>query len=75
MHDLAVEQISYRREPDMWVWADVDAGTGLEHGRSHMVEENERPDHPRLRRRQRPMNHKAAEICRTRHNDMGDRVA
>ncbi len=47
----------------------------LEHRRAEMIEEDERPDHARLRRRQRAMHLKAAEIDRARHDDLLDRVA
>ena len=51
MHDLAVEQIGHGREPDMRVRPHIHiaryAGRKI-HG-AHMVEENERADHPLLR--------------------------
>ncbi len=70
MHDLAVEQVGDGGEPDMRVRPHVDAVAGLEHGRPEMVEENERPDHARMPRRQRAMHLEAAEIDRARHDQL-----
>ncbi len=64
MHDFAVEQIGDGGEPDMRVRPHVDAVAGAEHRRSEMIEEDERPDHARARRRQRAMHLEAAEIDR-----------
>ena len=75
MDDLAVEQISHRGKPNMRMRPYVDADACFEDGGADMVEENKRPNHARLRRRQRAMDLKAAEIDRTRHHDMGDCVA
>ncbi len=75
MHDLAVEQVSHRGKPDMRMRPHIDAVAGAEHSRPEMVEENKRPDHARLRGRQRAMHLEAAEIDRARHDDLRDRFA
>src|SRR5579864_7291820 len=75
MHDFAVEQVGDGGEPDMRVRPHVDAIAGLEHRRPEMVEEDERPDHARLPRRQRAMHLEAAEIDRARHDHLRDGVA
>src|SRR5712671_4377395 len=53
VHDLAVEQVGDGGEPAVRMRAYVEAVAGLEHGRTEMIEEHERADHARLRRRQR----------------------
>ena len=75
VHDLAVEQIGHRGEPDMRMRPHVHAGPGAEFHRAEMVEEDERPHHARLRARQRAADFEAAEIDRARHDHMLDRVA
>ena len=75
MHDLAVEQIGDGGEPDMRMRAHVEAVAGLEHGRPEMIEEHERADHARLRRRQRaPHREAVAEIGGARHDHRLERV-
>src|SRR5580698_9601645 len=75
MHNFAVEQVGDGGEPNMRVRPHVDAVAGLEHCRAEMVEEDERPDHARLPRRQRAMHLEAAEIDRARHDQLLDGVA
>ena len=76
MHDLAVEQIGDGGEPDMRMRPHVEAVAGREHRRPEMIEEHERPDHARLRRRQRaPHREAVAEIGGARHDHRLDRVA
>ena len=76
MHDLAVEQVGDGGEPDMRMRPHVEAVAGLEHGRAEMIEEHERADHARLRRRQRAAHREAvAEIGGARHDHGLDRVA
>src|SRR5258708_2170432 len=75
MHDLAFEQVGDRGKADMRVRPHVDAVAGLEHRRPEMVEEDERPDHARAPRRQRPMHLKAAKIDRARHDELLDGIA
>ena len=76
VHDLAVEQIGDGGEPDMRMRPHVEPVAGAELGRPEMVEEDERPDHARARRRQRAAHREAvAEIDRARHHHMRDRVA
>ena len=48
VHDLAVEEVGDRGQPDMRVRAHVDPLAGLEGIRSHPVEEDEGTDHPPL---------------------------
>jgi hypothetical protein len=48
MLDLAVEQVGDGRKPDMRMRPHVQRLAGLEQGRSHPVEEDERPDQPPL---------------------------
>ncbi len=45
MHDFAGQQVGDGRQPDMRMRPDVEPGSGAEHGRSEMVEEDERPNH------------------------------
>ena len=76
MHDLAVEQIGHRGEPDVRMRPHVEAVAGLEYGRAEMIEEHERADHARLRRRQRaPHREAVAEIGGARHDHGLERVA
>ncbi len=75
MHDLAVEQVGDGGKPDMRMRPHVDAVAGVEHRRPEMVEEDERPDHARMPRRQRAMHLEAAEIDRARHDHLLDGVA
>jgi hypothetical protein len=51
VHDLALEQVRDRCEVDVRMRSHVDAFADDELGRSHLVEEDERPDHLPLRRR------------------------
>src|SRR5580704_13732024 len=73
--DLAVEQIADSRQTDMRMRAHIDAVAGAEHRRAEMVKEDERSDHARIRRGQRAVHRNAAEIERTRHDDMRYGVA
>ena len=75
MHDLAVEEVGHGGEPDMRMRAHVDALAEEELGRPHLVEEDERPDHLPLRRRQRAAHLEAAEIAGARHDHGLDRIA
>ena len=73
MHDLAVEQIGDGGKPDMRMRPHVEPVAGAELGRPEMIEENERPDHARARRRQCAAHREAvAEIDGARHHHMGD---
>src|ERR1043166_9931953 len=54
VHDLAVEQITHRGEPDVRVRAYVEARARAEPGRAEMIEEEKRPDHAPPRRREGP---------------------
>jgi hypothetical protein len=54
----------------------VEAVAGFEHGRTEMIEEHERTDHARLRRRQRAAHREAvAEIGGARHDQGLDGIA
>ena len=75
MPDLTLEQISHGCQADMRMRAHIDAGAKNEFGRAHLVEEYEWANHLRLCRRQRTPHLEAAEIARTRHDDVLDRVA
>src|SRR3569623_3075941 len=76
VHDLAVEQIGHRREPDMGMRSDIESGAGAEFGRAEVIEKDEWPDHARTRRRQGAAHGEAvAEVDRAWHHDMGDGVA
>ena len=75
MHDLAIEQICHRRQADMRMRPHVDAVANAKDRRAEMIEENERPDHARARRWQSAPDLQAAEIDRTRHDDLRNRIA
>ena len=76
MHDLAIEQIGDGREPDMRMRPHVESRAGAEFSRSEMIEEDERPDHARARRRQGAAHREAvAEVDRARHDHIGERLA
>src|SRR5439155_2756864 len=69
MHDLAVEQVGDGGKADMRVRPDVDAASGFELRRPHLVEEDERSDHAPSNRWQDSPNLEAAEIASSRHDD------
>ncbi len=53
----------------------IEAGAGAEYGRAEVIEEHERADHARLRRRQRaPHREAVAEIGRARHDHGLERI-
>jgi hypothetical protein len=54
VEDLAFEQVRHRRQVDVRVWPHVHAGPGRQPDRPHVVEEDERADHPPRRRREQP---------------------
>ncbi len=74
MLDLATKEVGDGREADMGMGADVDALARNELGRSHLVEEDERPDHLALRRRKRAADLETADVARTRHDQGLDRL-
>ncbi len=45
MHDLAVEEIGDRGEPDMGMGPDIEPAPHQELGRPHLVEKDKRADH------------------------------
>src|SRR4029434_8734295 len=59
MHDAALEEIGDGGEADMRMRAHVDAAAGRELDRAELVEEDERPDHTALRRRQHALHGEA----------------
>src|SRR5205807_3623231 len=75
VHDLAVEQIAHRGEPDVRMRTHVEAVAGAELGRPEMIEEDERPDHASPRRGQRAPHREPAEVDRARHDHQLDCVA
>ena len=72
--ELAAEEIGDGGEPDMRMRPHVDALAGQELRRPRLVEEDERPDHLPLRRRQRPAHLEAAEVAGARDDQRLDRV-
>ena len=75
VQDLSLDHPGDGGEPDMRVRPHVDAGAGQELRRPHLVEEHERPDHPPLRRRQRPAHLEPADVAGARDDDRVDRIA
>src|SRR5262249_6882955 len=75
VHDLAVEQIAHRGEPDVRMRPHVDALARAKLGRPEMVEEDERPDHAPLGRGQRAPHGEIAKVDRARHDRKLDGVA
>jgi hypothetical protein len=75
MHDLAVEQIGDRGEPDMGMRAYVDSGPDEKLGRPHLIKEDERPDHLLARCGQRTAHGKAAQVASTGNDDLLDGLA
>jgi len=75
VHDLAIELVSDGRKADVRVRAHVNALPGTEDRRSEMVEEDERPDQPRLYRGQSPAHGEVAEVDRAWRDDVRDSVA
>src|SRR5437764_8025279 len=74
MQYLAFEEIGHGGEADMRMRPHVDAGAGIEHGGSHLVEEDEGTDHPPLDRRQHPFYREPAEITAVRNDDRFERA-
>jgi len=74
MHDLAVEQIGQRGEPDMRMRPHVEAGAGGEYGGTEMIEEHERTDGAAGRMRQRAPNAESAEVDAARHDHVLDGI-
>ena len=66
--ELAAEEVGDGREANMGMRTYVDAPARDELSRSHLVEEDERPDHLALRRRKRAANLKAPDVARSRHD-------
>ncbi len=56
------------RKANMGMRADVDAPARDELSRSHLVEEDERPDHLALRRGKRAANLEITDVARSRHD-------
>ena len=72
MHDLALEEIGHRREPDVRMRPDVDPLAGSKPRRTHVVEEHDRPDAPPRGRGQQARDGEAAEIARASFDDRRD---
>ncbi len=74
MIDRAGEQIGDGGEIDMRMWPHVDPGAGIELRRTHLIEEDERPDHRPLLVRQRAVDLEAAEIVGDRMQCLQERI-
>ena len=72
--EVAAIEVGDGAEADMRVRPDVDALSGQELGRPGLVEEDERPDHLPLRRRQGAPDLEAAEVAGARNDERLDRV-
>jgi hypothetical protein len=72
--EVALKEVRDGAETDMRVRPNVDALSGQELGRPSLIEEDERPDHLPLWRRQGTTDLKAAEIARAWNNECFDRV-
>ena len=66
VHDLAFEEVSDRREPDVRMRAHGDAVVRRKHGGPHVIEEHERPHHAPFRRGQYAANVEFAEAAHAR---------
>src|ERR1700675_3743518 len=75
MHDLAVEQISDGREPDMRVRPNVEAIAGAEFGWAEMIEEDKWSTLSRACRRQGAAHREVAEINGAWHDPLVDGIA
>ena len=69
MVEQTLEQIRHRRQSDMRVRANIDAVTGQELRRAHLVEKDEWADHLALWRWQGAAHFEIAQIARTGHDD------
>ncbi len=67
-------RIRLAHEADMGMRADVDAVARDELSRSHLVEDDERPDHRALRRGKRVANLEITDVARSRHDQRVDRL-
>ena len=73
VNDLAVKQVGDRGESDVRVWAHVQATTGAQYRRAHLIEEYKRPDHAALSAGQGAAHVKAiAKIVHRRDDDEFD---
>ncbi len=72
--EVALEQVGDRAEADMRMRPHVDALAGQQLGRPGLVEEDERPDHLPLRRRQGAPDLEAAKVARARDDEGLDRI-
>jgi hypothetical protein len=72
--EVAAKKVRNGSETDMRVWSDIDALPGQQLGRPSLIEEDERPDHLPLRRRQGAPDFKTAEIARAWNNERFDRA-
>ena len=75
MKHLALEQVGDGGQADVGMRAHVDAAADQELGRTHLVEEDEGPDHLLLGRGQGAAHLEAAEIARAGHDHVLDGVA
>jgi hypothetical protein len=75
VHDFAIEEVGHRREPDVGMRAHIEALAEQKLVRSELVEEDEGPDHLPAGSGQGAANLEAAEVSRTRHDHLLDRIA
>ena len=74
MLELAAIEIGDGGEADVRMRPHVDALAGEKLGRSHLIEEDEGPDHLPARRRQRAAHREAAEVAGARDDEGLDRI-
>ena len=75
VQDLTLEQVGHRRQVHMGMRAHVDALSGREVRRPHLVEEYPRPDHVASRIRQGTAHRKTAEVGLLRLDQLLDCAA
>ncbi len=75
MHNLSLEEIGDGCKPDVRMRAHVKARAQKELSRTHLIEEDEGPDHLLAGGGQRPPNLEAAEITCAWHDHLLKRIA
>ena len=69
MHNLALEQVSNGREPNMRVRPNLDALARRKFSRSHVIEENEGAHHLAFPGREHPAHRESTQVFRLRLDD------